>query len=71
MKIYGFDVSNPTNKVRYVAKALGIEHTFEFVVPFSEQVQNDEYRELHPAEKVPSLTMMDLSFLKAVPSSDI
>ncbi len=55
MKIYGLDVSNPTNKVRYVANALGLDYEFELKMPFSEQVQNDEYQSLHPASKVPAL----------------
>lgn len=55
MKIYGFDLSNPTNKVRYVANALGLKYDFEFTVPFSEHVQNDQYHTLNPVGKVPVL----------------
>jgi len=55
MKIYGFDLSNPTNKVRYVANALGEKYDFEFVVPFSGDLKNDHYRAINPAEKVPAI----------------
>lgn len=53
MKLYGIDVSNNVNRVRYVANALGIEYVLEQVMPFSEKVQTPEYKQLHPASKVP------------------
>lgn len=65
MKIYGMDVSNPTNKVRYVANALGLEYELIPKMPFSEDVQNDEYRQLHPAEKVPSLEDGDFKLFES------
>ena len=53
MKVYGLDLSNPTNKVRYVANYLKLDCEFEHVMPFSEQTQSDAYLKLHPAGKVP------------------
>jgi len=55
MKIYGLDVSNPTNKVRYVATYLGIPYELEHVMPMSEQAQSSEYRAINPLGKVPAL----------------
>lgn len=44
MKIYGIDVSFPTNKVRYVANALGLSYQFVHLMPFSPEANAPDYR---------------------------
>jgi glutathione S-transferase len=55
MKIYGIDVSFPTNKVRYVANALGLSYEFVHLMPFSPESEAPDYRAKHPVGKIPVL----------------
>ena len=53
IKIYGFDVSTPANKVRYVANYLNIEYEYEHINALKGEHQTEEHRQRHPAGKVP------------------
>jgi glutathione S-transferase len=55
MKVYGIDVSSPTNKVRYTAELVGLAYEFVHLMPFSDDATSAEYRAKHPAGKVPVL----------------
>ncbi|MFT5126790.1 MAG: glutathione S-transferase [Rhodothermales bacterium] len=55
MKIYGIDVSFPTNKVRYAANAMGLSYEFVHIMPFSPEAEAPDYRAKHPVGKVPVL----------------
>ncbi|MDH3974924.1 MAG: glutathione S-transferase family protein [Deltaproteobacteria bacterium] len=65
MKLHGLDVSSPTNKVRYLANALGVDYEFNLVMPLSEQTQNEDYQKLHPAGKVPVLEDGDTTLFES------
>lgn len=51
--LHGFDVSTPSNKVRYVANYLGIEYKYNVINAFEGEHQTEAHRKLHPAGKVP------------------
>jgi len=53
--LYGIDPSPPSNKVRFVANALGVEYEFKRVNLAGGEGQNPDHLKLHPAGKVPVL----------------
>jgi len=55
LTIYGFEVSSPSNKVRYVANALGIAYDYKRVNLQAGENKTEAYLKLHPAGKVPVL----------------
>jgi glutathione S-transferase len=65
MDIYGIDVSFPTNKVRYVANAIGIDYSWNHLMPFSDQANAPEYRAKHPVGKVPAIQDGDFSLFES------
>ena len=53
MKLYGFDMSTPCNKVRYVANKIGIEYEYIIINALEGEHQSEEHIKRHPAGKVP------------------
>ena len=53
LRIYGSDLSAPSNKVRFVANALGLEYDFVFVNLREGEHRKPEFLKLHPAGKIP------------------
>jgi len=53
MKLYGFDVSTPCNKVRYVANKLGVDYEYIIINAFEGEHKLEEHIKRHPAGKVP------------------
>lgn len=53
LKIYGAGLSSPSNKVRFVANALGLEYAYQPVDLVKGQNRSEEHLKLHPAGKVP------------------
>lgn len=55
LKIYGFKLSTPSNKVEMCANALGIDYTFIPIDLANQAQQQTEYLAIHPAGKVPAI----------------
>ena len=53
LTVYGYPLSGPSNKVRYTIEYIGLEYGWEVIDLQSGEARTDEYRQLHPAEKVP------------------
>ena len=53
LKIYGAELSPPSNKVRFVANELGLEYEFNSVNLASGENQSEAHLKLHPGGKVP------------------
>ena len=53
LKIYGADLSPPSNKVRFVANELGLEYEYKAVNLVSGENQSEGHLKLHPGGKVP------------------
>jgi glutathione S-transferase len=53
LKIYGADLSPPSNKVRFVANELGLDYEYNSVNLVSGENQSEGHLKLHPAGKVP------------------
>ena len=54
-KLYGFDLSTPTNKIRFCANLIGIDLKSIPIDLGKGDNQTDEYLSMHPAGKVPVL----------------
>ncbi|MGH8500518.1 MAG: glutathione S-transferase family protein, partial [Methylococcales bacterium] len=55
LKIYGFDVSTWSNRVRFTANALGLDYEYNRVNLLAGDGQTREYLAIHPAGKVPAI----------------
>jgi len=53
LKIYGADLSPPSNKVRFVANELGLDYEYSSVNLVSGENQSEGHLKLHPGGKVP------------------
>lgn len=53
LKIYGFPLSIPSNKVRFVANHLGLDYEYLPVNLMAGEHMKEEHLKLHPAGKVP------------------
>ncbi len=53
LKIYGADLSSPSNKVRFVANELGLEYEYVKVNLIDGDNQKEAHLKLHPGGKVP------------------
>jgi glutathione S-transferase len=53
IKIYGADLSPPSNKVRFVANELGLDYEYNRVNLVSGENQSEGHLKLHPGGKVP------------------
>jgi glutathione S-transferase len=53
MKLYGFDISTPCNKVRYVANKLGMDYEYIIINALEGEHKSEEHIKRHPAGKVP------------------
>ncbi len=61
LKIYGLDFSPWVNRVRFTANQIGLEYDYVKVDLMGGEGQSEEYRQLHPAGKVPA--MVDDGFI--------
>jgi len=53
LKIYGSDLSAPSNKVRFAANALNLKYDYIRINLREGEHKTPEYKKLHPANKVP------------------
>ena len=53
LKIYGSDLSSPSNKVRFVANALGLQYEYRKVNLRNGENRNPEFLKLNPTGKIP------------------
>jgi len=53
LKIYGADLSTPSNKVRFVANAIGLEYEYQKVKLREGEHRKDWFLELNPSGKIP------------------
>jgi len=53
LKIYGFPLSLPSNKVRYVANYMGLDYEYVPVNLMAGEHMSEEHLKLHPAGKIP------------------
>lgn len=53
LKIYGADLSSPSNKVRFVANCLGLDYEYRSVNLVSGENRSEGHLKLHPGGKVP------------------
>lgn len=53
LKVYGFTLSPPANKVRFVANYLGLDYQYIDLKPFEGEHKKPEHLARHPAGKVP------------------
>ncbi|MDD9817184.1 MAG: glutathione S-transferase family protein [Gammaproteobacteria bacterium] len=55
LKIYGFELSMPANRVRMAVNAMGLEHEYIRVDLSKGEQKSPEHMRLHPAGKVPAM----------------
>lgn len=55
IKLYGFELSFPVNRVRMCLNAMGLEYEFVRLNPLAGETQTEDYLKIHPAGKIPSL----------------
>ncbi len=55
LKIYGFDASTWSNRVRFTANSLGLEYDYIRINLLAGDGQRNEYLAIHPAGKVPAI----------------
>jgi glutathione S-transferase len=55
LKIYGLDFSPWVNRVRFTANQIGLEYDYVQVDLLNGEGQSTEYKQLHPAGKVPAI----------------
>lgn len=55
LKIYGSDLSAPSNKVRFVANALELKYEYVFVNLRAGEHQKPEFLKLNPVGKIPTI----------------
>lgn len=53
LKIYGSDLSGPSNKVRFAANALGVKYEYIKINLREGEHKKEEFLKLHPAGKIP------------------
>jgi len=54
-KLYGADLSSPSNKVRYVANLLDLEYEYIRISIKDSENKKEEYLKIHPAGKIPAI----------------
>jgi len=55
LKIYGADLSSPSNKVRFVANMIGLEYDYKQISIRDGENRKEEFLRLNPAGKVPAI----------------
>ena len=55
LKIYGSDLSAPSNKVRFAANALGLKYEYIRINLREGEHMKPEYKQIHPSNKVPAI----------------
>ena len=55
IKLYGFELSFPVNRVRLCLNAMGLDYEFVRINPFAGENQTEDYLKLHPAGKIPAI----------------
>ena len=63
--VYGFPLSSPYNKVRYVANYLGIALNLKMIDAISGEHQTEQYLQLNPVGKVPVLVDGDFKLFES------
>lgn len=65
LKIYGFTLSPPANKVRFTANLLGLDYQYVDLEPFKRDHKKPEHLARHPAGKVPVLEDGDFTIFES------
>ena len=65
LKVYGFTLSPPANKVRFVANYLGLEYQYIDLKPFEGEHKKPEHLARHPAGKVPVIEDGDFTLFES------
>src|SRR3989338_9449165 len=55
LKVYGSDLSAPSNKVRFAANALGLKYEFVFVNLREKEQLKPEFLKINPIGKIPAI----------------
>jgi len=55
IKLYGFELSFPVNRVRLCLNAMGIEYEFIRINPLAGDNQTDDYLKINPGAKIPAI----------------
>ena len=55
IKLYGFELSIPVNRVRLCLNAMGLDYEFVRVNPMAGEHQTKEHLKRHPAGKIPAI----------------
>jgi glutathione S-transferase len=55
IKLYGIELSNNVNKVRYVLNYLGLDYELVKISPMEGQTQTEEFKKLSPSGKIPAI----------------
>jgi len=55
IKLYGFELSNNVNKVRYVLNYLGLDYELVKTSPMEGQTQTEEFKQMSPSGKIPAI----------------
>ncbi|MGI9554093.1 MAG: glutathione S-transferase family protein [Thermodesulfobacteriota bacterium] len=66
IKIYGSEISNNVNKVRFTANALGVEYELSPINLFEGQQYSEEFLKLNPVGKVPVMQDGDLTLFESM-----
>ena len=65
LKIYGFDLSSPANKVRMTANLLGVEYEYVRLNPMKGEHKSEAHLKVHPAGKVPAIEDGDFKLFES------
>ncbi len=65
LEIRGSDLSIPSNKVRYVANALGLEYNYTTLNLAAGEHKSDAQMQVHPAGKVPAVVDGDFALFES------
>jgi glutathione S-transferase len=55
LTIFGFDISSPSNKVRFAANAMGLQYDYKRVNLFAGEQKSPEFLKLNPVGRVPAI----------------
>jgi len=55
LTIYGFDMSSPSNKVRFAANAMGLKYEYKQVNLLAGEQKSPEFLKLNPVGRVPAI----------------
>jgi glutathione S-transferase len=55
IKLYGFELSFPVNRVRLCLNAMGLEYELIRINPLAGDTQTEDYRKINPVGKIPAI----------------